>query len=135
MAGIIGATLNRRQGVSGVAHKVSLMAVRYYSQSNSGTLNLRNSIQALHYAIENGARIINYSGGGPEFSKAEYDAIKRAEQKGILIVAAAGNERSNIDLAKNYYYPSATVYQILFRWQLLISITASFVPRTGGSKR
>lgn len=107
VAGIIGAVTNMESGVSGVAPRVSIMAVKYYSESNPGSVNLKNTIDALNYAIDRGARIINYSGGGPEYSEAEYLAIKRAESRGILIVAAAGNEHQNTDLRENYYYPQA----------------------------
>jgi thermitase len=107
VAGIIGAVANLQSGTAGVAQKVSLMAVKYYSDKNSGAINLRNTIRALDYAIDHGAQIINYSGGGPEFSEEEYLAIKRAESRGILVVAAAGNERQNTDQRDHYYYPAA----------------------------
>jgi thermitase len=107
VAGIIGATFNAKAGVSGVAHRVSIMPVRYYSEANDGKVNLANTIKALNYAIDHGARIINYSGGGPEFANDEYQAIKRAEAKGILLVAAAGNDHQNTDLVQNSYYPAA----------------------------
>lgn len=119
VAGIIGAVANPKSGVAGVAQKVSIMAVKYYSDSNSGAVNLRNTIRAIEYAIENGAKIINYSGGGPEFSQAEYLAIKKAEAKGVLFVAAAGNERQDTDEAQNSYYPSA------YGLQNMISVAAT----------
>ncbi|MCC7441097.1 MAG: S8 family serine peptidase [Bdellovibrionales bacterium] len=107
VAGIIGATANSREGVSGVAPKVSIMAVKYYSDANPGSVNLANTIKAINYAVAKGARIINYSGGGPEFSEAEYLAIKKAEARGVLFVSAAGNERQDTDLPEYYYYPAA----------------------------
>jgi subtilisin family serine protease len=107
VAGIIGAVTNLDSGVSGVAPRVLIMAVKYYSESNPGSVNLKNTIDALNYAIDRGARIINYSGGGPEYSEAEYLAIKRAESRGILVVAAAGNEHQNTDLRERLYYPQA----------------------------
>lgn len=119
VAGIIGAVADSRTGVSGVTHKVSIMAVKYFSASNPGSVNLTNTIRALNYAIDHGARIINYSGGGPEFSEEEYQAIKKAEAKGVLVVAAAGNEHQNTDLVENYYYPSA------YRVSNIISVAAT----------
>lgn len=107
VAGIIGAVTDPKTGVSGVAHKVSIMPVKYYSDANSGAVNLKNTIKAINYAIDHGAQIINYSGGGPERSEEEYLAIKRAESRGILFVAAAGNDHNNTDQLENYYYPSA----------------------------
>ncbi len=107
VAGIIGAIANPVIGISGVAQEVSLMAIKYYSRTNSGITNLKNTVRSILCAIENGAMIINYSGGGPEYSHEEYLAIKKAESKGVLVVAAAGNERQNVDLKENYYYPAA----------------------------
>ena len=107
VAGIIGALAQPESGVSGVARKVSIMAVKYYSESAPGAVNLANTVKAIDYAVEHGARIINYSGGGPEFSEEEYLAIRRAEEKGVLVVAAAGNEHQDADKVENYYYPSA----------------------------
>lgn len=107
VAGIIGAINDPKAGISGVVHKVSIMPVKYYSDSNTGSVNLANTVKALNYAIDHGARIINYSGGGPEFSPDEYMAIKKAEARGVLVVAAAGNEHQDIDVRENFYYPSA----------------------------
>lgn len=107
VSGIVGAITNPDTGVSGVAKKVSIMAVKYYSDSAPGSVNLINTIKALNYAIDHGAKIINYSGGGPEFSEAEYHAMKRAEAKGILVVCAAGNEHQDTDKRENFYYPAA----------------------------
>lgn len=117
VAGIIGAVANPRSGVSGVTHSVSIMAVKYYSDANPGSVNLSNTIKALNYAIDHGARIINYSGGGPEMSEEELLALKRAGEKGILVVTAAGNDHDNVDalttigpkgeLSEHAYYPGS----------------------------
>ncbi|MCB0348402.1 MAG: S8 family serine peptidase [Bdellovibrionales bacterium] len=104
IAGIIGAEGGNGIGISGVAPKVSLMILKYYDPKAAYNNNLANTIKAIRYATENGANIINYSGGGLEFSKDEYDAINEARKKGILFVAAAGNEKSNSD--KSRYYPA-----------------------------
>lgn len=84
---------------------VRLMILKYYDADADGKTNLRNTISALHYAVDNGADIINYSGGGAEFSKEEYEVIKEAGEKGILVVAAAGNEKQNAD--RYAYYPAS----------------------------
>lgn len=104
IAGIIGAVGGNNIGISGVAPKVSLMALKYYDPTDTGTNNLNNTIKAIDYAVKNGAHIINYSGGGLDGNLCEKMAIRRAEEKGILFVAAAGNERSNTD--KSGYYPA-----------------------------
>jgi thermitase len=107
IAGIIGAALDPGTGIAGVAHSVSLMSVKYWSPQNSGSKNVANSIKAINWAIDHGANIINYSGGGAEFSSDEYAAIKRAKDHGILLVAAAGNDHRDSDIQRNYYYPCA----------------------------
>ena len=106
VAGIIGATSKARAGAAGVAPNISIMAVRYYSEKASGAENLANTVKAFNYAIDNGASIINYSGGGPDFSAEEKKAIERAESKGILVVCAAGNEFENTDQKGNTYFPA-----------------------------
>lgn len=104
--GIIGAQGGNGFGISGVAPKVTLMTLKYYDPKVPGANNLRNTIKAIHYAVKMGAKIINYSGGGTEFSKEEFEAVKSAETKGILFIAAAGNERSNTDEKGKHYYPA-----------------------------
>lgn len=86
---------------------VKIMALKYYNPKASGQANLASTIKALKYAVDQNVDIINYSGGGPEPSAEELKILKRAERKGILIIAAAGNERSNIDIKKNAYYPAS----------------------------
>jgi thermitase len=119
VAGIIGAIADPQMGVSGVAHHVSIMAVKYYSDANTGPVNLLNTVAAIDYAVEHGARIINYSGGGPEPSEKEMLALKKAEAKGILVVSAAGNEHQNTDIGANKYYPAA------YRFSNMISVAAT----------
>ncbi|WP_413288253.1 S8 family peptidase [Bdellovibrio sp. HCB337] len=104
IAGIIGAKAGNNKGISGISPEVSLMILKYYDPKVSGTDNLKNTVASIKYAVKMGANIINYSGGGTEFSQEEKDAIVEAEKKGILFVAAAGNERSNSDQFK--YYPA-----------------------------
>ncbi len=119
VAGIIGAVANPKSGVAGVSPTVSIEAVKYYADSNTGAVNLKNTVKAIEWAVNSGAKIINYSGGGPEFAEEEYLALKKAESKGILVVAAAGNERSDTDKPENYYYPSA------YRLTNIISVAAT----------
>ena len=110
VAGIIGAHQDLRLGASGVAHRVTMIPIKYYSDKNTGAVNLRNTVKAIDFAVQQGARIINYSGGGPEFSTEECLAIQRAQQRGVLFVTAAGNEHQNADDQKTAYYPAS--YQL-----------------------
>lgn len=104
IAGIIGAEGGNGIGISGVSPKVSLMILKYYDAKGSDVNNLINTVKAIDYAVNMNCNIINYSGGGVAPSSDEKAAIERAMRKGILFVAAAGNERSNSDIRK--YYPA-----------------------------
>lgn len=116
IAGIIGAQAGNNKGITGIAPEVSLMILKYYDPKVPGTDNLKNTILAIRYAVKMGAHIINYSGGGTEFSQEEHDAVAEAQKKGILFVAAAGNERSNSD--QHHYYPAD------YKLSNIISVTA-----------
>lgn len=116
IAGIIGAVGGNGIGISGVAPRVSLMAIKYYDPKAPGRNNLMNTVRALKYAIDQGVDIINYSGGGLEPSPAEKKLIEEAHRKGILIVAAAGNEKSNSDI--HGYFPAD------YDFDNIISVTA-----------
>jgi len=116
IAGIIGAEAGNNKGISGISPQVSLMILKYFDPKVPNTDNLKNTIAAIKYAVQMGAHIINYSGGGAEYSQDEHDAVAMAESKGILFVAAAGNERSNSD--QNHYYPAD------YKLKNIISVTA-----------
>lgn len=81
-----------------------LMILKYFDPDSSDDANLRNTVQAIAYANRMGAQIINYSGGGLGRNPAEEAVIQESEQKNILFIAAAGNERSNSDTSG--YYPA-----------------------------
>lgn len=104
VAGIAGAEGGNGVGISGVAPRVSLMILKYYDPKSGGQDNLRNTIRAIQYAVKMKANIINYSGGGLDYSPDEYEAVKMAQKQGILFIAAAGNEKSNSDFQP--YYPA-----------------------------
>jgi subtilisin family serine protease len=103
IAGIIGAQGIHGSGFSGISPNISLMILKYFDKTESPN-TLKNTVQAINFAVDHGANIINYSGGGLDPSPAEKRAIQRALDKGILVVAAAGNERSNSDIRG--YYPA-----------------------------
>lgn len=91
--------------ITSVAPSVSIVAVKYYSASATGDVNLKQSIKALKWAIDNNVHIINFSGGGPAYSNDEYNLLRLAKRKGILVVVSAGNERQDVDDINNNYYP------------------------------
>jgi len=92
-------------GVIGICPQVSVMALKYYDNSGIGYNNLQNTVRAFQYAVNNGAHIINYSGGGADPSPSERLAVEEAQKRGVLLVAAAGNDGHNNDLIP--YYPAS----------------------------
>lgn len=97
IAGIISASAANGMGTTGVCPRVAIMPLKYYDNSGAGYNNLNNTVRAIHYASQNGAQIINYSGGGADPAPAERIAIESAQRRGILFVAAAGNDGHNND--------------------------------------
>jgi thermitase len=104
IAGIVGAEGGNGKGIRGIAPNVSMMILKYYDPKVAVSDNLKNTILAINYAVKMNANIINYSGGGTEYSQPEKNAIEGALRKGILFIAAAGNEKNNSD--KYHYYPA-----------------------------
>lgn len=100
-AGTIAATGGNGIGVSGVAQQASIMALRFLGGSQ-GSGSLEDAIKAIDYATENGAQIMSNSWGGGGYSQAMFDAISRANDKGILFVAAAGNSGTDNDSKPQY---------------------------------
>lgn len=90
--------------IRAVAPDVKLLIVKYYDPLFPKEDPVRNTVRAFNYAIDQGAKIINYSGGGLVPNADELRALRRARDKGILVVAAAGNERSNSDFKR--FYPA-----------------------------
>ncbi len=104
VAGIIGAARNNGIGINGVADNVRIMAIRAVPDGDEHDKDIANAIR---YAVDNGARVINMSFGKSFSPQKKWvdDAMKYAESKGVLLVHAAGNESTNIDNAENYPSP------------------------------
>ena len=89
VAGTIGAIGNNGLGVAGVNWNVQIMALKFLDDAGSGTTS--DAIEAVQYAVDNGAHISNNSWGGDPFSQALYDVIEEGRDQGHIFVAAAGN--------------------------------------------
>ena len=100
VAGTIAARGNNGQGVTGVCWTAQLLILRAFDASGGATSD--RIISAMEYARTNGAKIINASYGGNQFSQAEYDEIFNLNTAEILLVAAAGNESANNDSTPTY---------------------------------
>ena len=106
VAGIVGAVGNNSTGVAGVCWKARIMAVKILG--SNGTGSAYDFLSAVHYAVDNGARVINTSLGTDDCNISEAslqplrDAVEYANSKGIVIVAAAGNSGSDNDTCPVY---------------------------------
>jgi subtilisin family serine protease len=105
VAGTIGAVGNNNSGVTGVMHKVKLMALK--ASDENGDLPTTDVLSAIDYAIQKGAHVINASFTflGP-CSKPLYDALSRANAKGVMVLAAAGNQTLDSDKDGNRVFPA-----------------------------
>jgi len=106
VAGIIAASGNNAAGVTGVTWRAQLMPLRVLDGRGQGRAN--DVIKAIDYAVTNGADLINLSFNGFDYSQGMNEAIKRAYDAGIIVVAAAGNELSSgkgYDLSAEPMYP------------------------------
>ena len=102
VAGIIAAIRANNIGIDGIAGNVAkIMSVRAVPDGDERDKDVANAIR---YAVDNGARIINMSFGksfSPE-KKLVWNAVKYANAKGVLLLHAAGNANRDIDLGDNY---------------------------------
>ena len=96
VAGIAGASGDNGIGIAGVAWNCKLMAVRTgHSVAGVSSMQDDDSSSAIVYAVDNGARVINMSWGSTSSSFVIRDVIDYAYARGVLLVAAAGNEFQN----------------------------------------
>ena len=100
VAGTIGAAANDATMTVGVAWNVRIMACKFLTKDGYGYTS--SEIRCIDFAVARGAKVINASYGSRSFSQAQHDAIKRARDKGVLFVAAAGNEGLNTDVRPHY---------------------------------
>lgn len=104
VAGIIAGSPQGKEIQYGVASKVAkIMTVRTVPNGDERDKDVANAIR---YAVDNGARVLNMSFGKPVSpgKNVVWDAFKYAEDKGVLLVKAAGNE--NEDVAEHLAYPT-----------------------------
>ena len=121
VAGIVGATRQNDLGTDGIARGVRLMPIRAVPNGDERDKDVANAIR---YAVENGADVINMSFGKSYSPHKEVvdAAVQYADSMGVLMVHAAGNDGENVDSTDNYPSPS---YQENGRAQRWIEVGAS----------
>ncbi len=100
VTGTLAAVGNNARGVAGLCWDAQVMVLRAFDAIGVGTV--ADTIEAMQYARQNGARIVNASYTGSTFSQAERDAVSDLGAAGILLVASAGNESADNDLTPSY---------------------------------
>lgn len=101
VAGIVGAVRNNAVGMDGIANNVKIMSVRAVPDGDERDKDVANAIR---YAVDNGASVINMSfGKGFSWNKQIVDeAVRYAEKNDVLLVHAAGNSAQDNDKAANF---------------------------------
>ena len=104
VAGVIAGVRNNDLGINGITSNVEIMALRAVTDGDEYD---KDVALAIIYAVDNGADIINMSFGKAISPQKEFvdQAIKYAEQKGVLLVTGAGNDAQNIDVETSYPNP------------------------------
>lgn len=102
-AGVVGATGAIDGGIIGLSPEVSIMPLRFLTENGSGDLN--NAIKSIDYAIANKVQVISASWGAsvPRSTAAPLlEAVKRADDAGVIFIAAAANDGKNNDSTEVY---------------------------------
>lgn len=104
VSGIAAGLPNNKIGIAGAAWNCSIMPLRagYMAYDGGGYLEMTDIAEALYYAADNGANVINMSFGSLYDSKCLRDAVNYAHRKGCVMVASAGNVDS-YDAGKPFY--------------------------------
>ena len=100
VAGTIAQSTNNGEGVAGTAYRARIMPIKVLSAKGFGSVG--DIAEAIRFAADHGAQVINMSLGGARSSKILGAAVKYAHKKGVVVVCAAGNNgRGNVS------YPAA----------------------------
>lgn len=107
VSGIIAGLPQDSGGPEGIAADVQLMPIRAIPDGDERDKDVANAIR---YAVDHGARVINMSFGKPysPFKSAVDEAVRYADAHGVLMVVAAGNDGASLDTASNYPNPYYT---------------------------
>jgi MYXO-CTERM domain-containing protein len=110
-AGTIGAVGDDGYGVAGVNWTVTLMPLRIIGNQDLEGYCL-DAAESIHYAVDNGAHIMSCSWWTVQhYSQTLEEAVQYAEEQGVMLVAAAGNDDMNDDSDSYQHWPSEWPYE------------------------
>ena len=115
----IGEVGNNASLGTGVDWNAQIMPVEFLDSSGSGTDTA--AAEAIEYAVNHGARVINASWGGSGVDPTIASAIQYADNAGVIIVAAAGNSGTDDDNSSTWFSPAS--YSV--NYPNLISVAAT----------
>ncbi|MDB9312644.1 DUF5942 domain-containing protein [Spirulina sp. CS-785/01] len=93
VAGTIAQSTNNNYGVAGIAHHAKIMPIKVLGQGGGGTVS--DIAEGIRFAADHDADVINLSLGGSGSSQLMEEAVNYAYDKGVAVIAAAGNENRN----------------------------------------
>lgn len=99
VSGVLGAIGNNNRGIAGILWSTNIMPVKVLDKEGEGSPFTTS--QGIYQSIDKGATIVLLSLGGPVFSKTLQEAVEYAEDHGVLVIAATGNEGARVN------YPAA----------------------------
>ena len=100
VSAVIAANGNNASGVIGVDPSATIMPLKFLDANGDGST--ADAISAVYFAVNHGARVINASWGGLDYSAALVDALAYANAHNVVFVTAAGNEGTNNDIVPSY---------------------------------
>jgi Subtilisin-like serine proteases len=116
VAGTIGGAGGNGKGVAGVCWKIKFLSGKFLGKNGGTTINAIKAVDYFTTLKNKGVNLVatNNSWGGGGFSQALQDAIERANNAGILFIAAAGNDGRNIDTSPSYpaSYPNSNIISV-----------------------
>jgi len=112
VCGVIGARGNDRSGVTGVCWSARILPIDVFGRGRGASQFAL--VRGVRYAVQQGAKVINMSLGGPGGSRSVLSELRRASRAGVIVVAAAGNEGRSNDARPSYpaNYDVATLISV-----------------------
>lgn len=119
VSGIIAGTAGNQKGIAGVAsggsadkNLVDLMVVGISAPDDPESMYTYTVVNAINYAVENGAKVLNMSFGGYEKDLLLENAVANAYDRGVLSVCAAGNESTDAATGPSDYGETVSVMNL-----------------------